>query len=93
MATILRDRAENIMGEGENTGINQHFLVYPKCFQKLSFSGSFNPFPHNDTFDSPGNKPFENTVGKGETARYEQFLLFPQYFLPVWITFCHFCQI
>ena len=24
---------------------------------------------------------FENNVGKGEIARYEQFLLFPQYFL------------
>ena len=39
-----------------------------------------------------GNKPFENTVGKGEIARNEQFLLFPQCFLPVWITFCHFRQ-
>ena len=28
-------------------------------------------------------KPFENTVGKGEIARNEQFLLFPQCFLPV----------
>ena len=37
----------------------------------------FNPFPHNDPFDSPGNKPFENTVGKGEIAHNEQFLLFP----------------
>ena len=27
-----------------------------------------------------GNKPFENTVGKGEIACYEQFLLFPQCF-------------
>ena len=35
-----------------------------------------------------GNKPFENTVGKGEIARNEQLLLFPQCFLPVWITFC-----
>ena len=26
---------------------------------------------------------FENTVGKGEIARYEQFLLFPQCFLPI----------
>ena len=26
-----------------------------------------------------GNKPFENTVGKGEIARNEQFLLFPQF--------------
>ena len=25
-------------------------------------------------------KRLENTVGKGETARYEQFLLFPQCF-------------
>ena len=28
-------------------------------------------------------KPFENTVGKGEIARNEQFLLFPQCFLRV----------
>ena len=26
------------------------------------------------------SKRVENTVGKGESARYEQFLLFPQYF-------------
>ena len=38
-------------------------------------------------------KPFENTAGKGEIARNEQFLLFPQSFLPVWRTFCHFHQI
>ena len=30
-----------------------------------------------------GNKPFENTVGQGEIARNEQFLLFTQCFLPV----------
>ena len=28
-------------------------------------------------FDGPGNKPFENTMGKGEIAHNEQFLLFP----------------
>ena len=32
-------------------------------------------------FDAPGKKPFENTVGKEEIARKEQFLLFPQCFL------------
>ena len=37
-------------------------------------------------------KAFENTVGKGEIARNEQFLLFLQCFLPVWRTFCHFHQ-
>ena len=35
---------------------------------------------------------FENTVGKGEIARNEQFLLFPQCFLPFWRTSCHFHQ-
>ena len=38
-------------------------------------------------------KPFENTVGKREIARDEQFLLFPQCFLPVWRTFSHLYQI
>ena len=30
---------------------------------------------------------FENTVGKGEIAHSEQFLLFPQCSLPFWRTF------
>ena len=42
---------------------------------------------------SPANKSAKNAVGKGEIARNEQFLLFPQCFLPVWRTFCHFHQI
>ena len=29
-------------------------------------------------------KSFENTVGKGDIARNEQCLIFPQCFLPVW---------
>ena len=37
-------------------------------------------------------KSFENTVRKGEIARNEQFLLFPQCFLSVWRTSCHFHQ-
>ena len=32
-------------------------------------------------------------MGKGEIARNEQFLLFPQHFLPLWSTFCHFHQV
>ena len=36
---------------------------------------------------------FENAVEKGEIARNEQFLLFPQRFLPFLRTFCHFSQI
>ena len=38
-------------------------------------------------------KSFETTVGKGETACYEYFLLFSYCFLPFWQTFCHFHQI
>ena len=32
-------RVENIVGKGENAGY-QHFLLFPQCFEKLSFSGS-----------------------------------------------------
>ena len=38
---------------------------------------------HNFKFDENGSKSskwIDNTVGKGEMARYEQFLLFPQCF-------------
>ena len=35
---------------------------------------------------------YGNTVGKGEIAGNEQFLLFPQCFRPIWATFCHFYQ-
>ena len=72
---------ENIMGTGENPD------------NRTMHSILFSPLPHNDTFLPLGNKPFENTVGKGEIARNEQFFLFPQCFLPVWIAFCHFRQI
>ena len=31
-------RVENNVGKGENAGY-QHFLLFPQCFQKASFSG------------------------------------------------------
>ena len=39
MMISLSDRVENIVGEGKNAG-HQHFLLFPQCFQKPSFSGS-----------------------------------------------------
>ena len=33
------ERIENSMGRGENAGY-QHFLLFPQCFQKDTFSGS-----------------------------------------------------
>ena len=42
------------------------------------------PFPKQAlVFTSLHHKTFENTAGKGEVAHNEQFLLFPQCFLPV----------
>ena len=50
----------------------------------LKVSGNFlftNPFPKQDlVFMCLQYKSFENTVGKGEIARDEQCLLFPQSF-------------
>ena len=46
------------------------------------------PFPKQALiFTCLQYKSFENTVGKGEIARNEQFLLFPLCFLPIWIIF------
>ena len=42
------------------------------------------PFPKQAlVFTCLQYKSFENTAGKGEIARNEQFLLFPQCFLPI----------
>ena len=52
-----------------------------------------NHFPNKPWFSfCPQEKSFENTVGKEEIARNEQFLLFPLCFLPILRTFCHFHQ-
>ena len=49
------------------------------------------PFPKQALiFTCVRHKSFEKTVGKGEMARNQQFLLFTQYFPPFWRTFCHF---
>ena len=33
---FVHGRVENIVGKGENAGY-QHFLLFPQCFQKLSY--------------------------------------------------------
>ena len=81
-----------------------HFLLFPTMFSNLSFpkrqildSSNLKEFADNNfKFDENGrefSKRVENTVGKGEIAHYEHFLLFQQCFLPIWITCCHFRQI
>ena len=52
------------------------------------------PFPKQAlVFTCLQYNSFENTVGKREIAHIEQFLLYPQCFLPVWRAFFHFNQI
>ena len=52
------------------------------------------PFPKQAlVFTCWQYKSLENTEGKGEIAHNEQFLLFPQCFLPFWRTFFHFHQV
>ena len=38
-------KVENVVGKGENAGY-QHFLLYPQCFQKASYTESLT---HNHT--------------------------------------------
>ena len=59
-------------------------FVYPFPKRQIKDSSKLKDFA-DDNFKSDENgrklsKPVENTVGKGEIARYEQFLLFPQCF-------------
>ena len=35
---FVTGKVENLVRKGENAGY-QHFLLFPQCFQKLSFSG------------------------------------------------------
>ena len=58
-------------------------LLFPK--QRILDSSKLKEFA-DDNFEIGENgrkfsKQIENTAGKGEIARYEQFLLFPQCFL------------
>ena len=36
---LILERVENIVGKGENAGY-QHFLLFPQCFPKASYTGS-----------------------------------------------------
>ena len=54
----------------------------------------FNSFPDKPWFFMClQHKSFESAVGNGGIAFNEQFLLFQQFFLPLWRTSCHFYRI
>ena len=64
-----------------------------KNFIKHVLKNVINSFPNKPWFMCLLYKSFENTVGKGEIACREQFLFFPQCFVPFLRTFCHIQQI
>ena len=59
-------------------------------FKPFATQSGLNPFPNKRLFLRSAVQVFEKTVGKGEIARNEQFLLFPQCFLSVLRSFCNF---
>ena len=69
----------------DNQYLNHGFL--PVTRRQILDSSKLKEFADdNFKFDENGrklSKHVENAVGKGEIARYEQFLLFPQYFQKV----------
>ena len=82
-----RKFAKRVEDSVEKIACYKQFLLF-----KNSCSGHLT-FPKQAlAFTCLQYKSFENTVGKGEIAHNEQFLLFPLCFLPVWITSYHFHQ-
>ena len=92
----LSKLVENTVGKGEIARYKQ-FLLFPQCFQKAFFPGASNGAivwewvkefaDENFTFDENGgefSKSIKNPVGKGDIARYEQFLHVPLNFQNTW---------
>ena len=71
MMISLFETVEKNWGKGENA-CDQHFLLFPQCFQKHSISGSLKLrnvcFRNVSSSISYGDKDLENTVGEGENA-------------------------
>ena len=65
------------------------FTMWVWCDIKFMIK-SFSSFSNKPWFLRVCSTSIVNTVGKGEIAHSEQFLLFQQCFLPVWRTGCNF---
>ena len=79
MMISVFDRVENIVGKGEDAGY-QHLLLFPECFQKASFLGSFKVeivwkrVRQWSSLLAREKRPFENQNG------YQHYFLFLQCF-------------
>ena len=70
------------------SGLQTLSILTKLTFHLVKRSGCLNPFPHNDNFWRPWETSLLKTLWEKE-----KLLLFPQCFLPVWITCCHIRQI
>ena len=71
-----------------------NFTFFHNVFYAICILKSFNSLPNKPWFFTCLQyMSIENTMEKGEIARNEQFLLFPQCFQSVRRTLCHFHQI
>ena len=71
---FLINRLENIVRKTKNTGY-QHFLLFSQCFQKNSFQGCYPLMKQSHILRTPRYKYFENTLGKGENAGNQHFVI------------------
>ena len=100
MMKCISDWVENIVGKGENAGY-QHFLLFPQCFQKASFSGSLkdgivrkraNSLPNNKMKAFTDNKlnvttNLKSSLGRLEITDYQHFLFSHHAFKRLFIFF------
>ena len=68
---------ENNMRKGK-IACYQHFLFFPQCFQRPSFSGHYQYTTQSWLLWTLRKEAFENILGKGENAGNQHFLLFPK---------------
>ena len=75
-----------------NTGPKVHYFKIKNVENSREY---FDPLPNKPGFYMSALKSslYKKTAGKGEIALNEQFLLFPQCFLPFWRTFHYFHEI
>ena len=98
---FVYERVENIVGKWENAG-NQHFLLFPQCFQKSFSVGvvrswlcgkELTLFQTSPGFYVSAVQVYWKQCGKRRNCLQWAISAFPSVFYLLWTTVCHFCQI
>ena len=86
LTSVRKASFENIVGKAKNAGYQIFSISLNDFWTEKDKFYHFKPFLW---FLRVCSTCLENTAGKGEIACNEQFLLFPECFLPRWKTFSH----